>query len=122
MSKGILVKTSRKDYLFLTLEEEGKKTYYLNGEAVPKEEGNELYLELKRTTEINDIVMITEENKKDVMEYFLRGYDKYYIYIDDYRQYSRQGRINEEVYAYASLINKCIEGEGFEELRNKYVW
>ena len=121
----MLIKTNEKDYLFLTLEEDGKKEYYLNGYETTKEYGNEFYLALKNprcTTKIKEIVIITEENKKDVMEHFLKRYDKYVQYIDDYRQYSRQSEINKEVYRYAELIDKCIKGECFAELRNKYVW
>lgn len=126
MNVLIKMKGIENDYLFLTLEENGEKKYYLNNCEVDKNSGNKTYLEIiKKTDRIIEVIKITEDNKKDVMEYFLKGYDKYVQYIDDYSQYRRQERRNDMIYTYIELINKCVKTKDekeIKELYKKYVW
>jgi len=126
MNVLVKMKGIEKDYLFLTLEENGKKEYYLNNCEVDKDSGNKTYLEtIKKTDRVREVVKITEDNKKDVMEYFLRGYDKYVQYIDDYSQYRQQQRHNDMVYTYIKLIDKCVKTKNEDEIKelyDKYVW
>lgn len=123
---NILIKTTGRlgfrDYLFLTYENEGTKEYYLNEEKVTKDEGNETYLKIKKGEmgQIIDSIRITEDNKEDVMKYYLSAYDKYVQYIDDGRQYAQQQKTNTKVYTLAKLIDKCVKSKDEKAIQNLF--
>lgn len=115
----ILVKTTERTYLFVTYNNE----YYLNGRKTTKEEGNSFYLKVKKMA--TEVIKLTADNKKEIMEYYLKGYDRFVEYIDNYRQYTLTQERNDEIYACAELINKCIKSKNEKEINdlyNKYVW
>jgi hypothetical protein len=127
MIMNILIKTTGelgfKSYLFLTYENDGVKEYYLNEKMVDKDEGNKTYLKIKNGEmgRIIDSILITENNKEDIMKYYLEAYDKYVHYIDDYRRYSKQVETNEKVYEIAKLIDKCVKSKDKNTIQNLFM-
>ena len=108
---NILVKTKRLgSHLFLTYEaDDGRKEYYLDNQLVTKEQGNNVYLDMKRTDNIKEVIHITSENKQSIIDFYMRGYDEYADYIENGRQWRQAVDNNEEILRSVKLIEKCVK-------------
>lgn len=114
MNKAIFVKTGSfyDDYEFVTIvNEDGQKEYFVNGEQKSKEEGNEIYISLKKKNEIKDVVTIDKEIAKELIEEHMKKYDKYVCYIDDYRQMLSQEELNRKSMNCSKVLAKCFDIE-----------
>lgn len=121
MNKAIFVKTGSfyEDYEFVTvLNEKGEKEYFVNGEKTNKEEGNNIYISLKKKNEIKEVVIIDTDMAKKLIEEHMKNYDKYVCYIDDYRQMVSQEELNRKCMNCSKVLAKCFNIE-FET--HKYI-
>lgn len=111
--KATLVKSGfYGNHLFITLEENGQKKYYLDGNEIDKEDGNEYFLNIVNCKIYGKNVKVTKLTKEDALqlaEENMSRYDKYVCYIDDYKQCARQEAINNEVWRKTELLIKCFD-------------
>ena len=79
---------SYKTVLFVTYtDEDGNKHYTVNGRDVSKDSGNDTYKELKKFGTVKfDVTVIDENNVQEIIDSYMKGYDLYTQYIDDYKQ------------------------------------
>lgn len=120
--KAILLKSKfYGEHLFVTLEENGHKKYYLDGRETTKEDGNEYYTKIVTCKVCGKKVKVTKLTKEDALklvEEKMSRYDKFVQYIDDYKQFERQLNINERVWKEVELLVKCF---GLEFDKRKYL-
>lgn len=101
------------EHLFLTHEENGKKTYYLDGCVVDKELGNATYKRLIDTYGKDyykvTITPITIENRQQIIDKYLSRYDEYADYIDDPGQWRQATARNEMIRACERALLRCVQ-------------
>lgn len=96
--------TNRKDFIAY-IAENGNIMYTVNGNVVSKEEGNKIF---KETIEYDGphhvaATKTIEATNEEILKEFNAEIDKYYQYIDDYKQMEAARKRNERFY---TLINE----------------
>lgn len=102
-----------KYYTFTTfIDNTGISHYFLNEKEVSKEEGNKVFLEIKRVGKDIERDDTSEElTYQEIIDKLMKGYDQYVNYIDDYKQYSAACEANDRIMKKVNAIKKLMEAE-----------
>lgn len=99
-----------KETLFVTYTDvNGKKHYTVDGNEVTKDEGNNVYLELKKFGQKSfKVIPVTDNNAQELIDNYMSRYDEYTQYIDDYKQQREAEDRNFKICQCASVIKKAL--------------
>ena len=79
--------------------ENGHYVCTVNDEVVSREEGNEIFKNLKSKAKKYSVTKETIlKNDAEILEYLDGSIDKYYMYIDNGKQYNEAVEHNEKIY------------------------
>mgnify|MGYP006908796835 CR=1 FL=1 len=108
-------------------DDNGNSTYYINGEEVSKEEGNQRYLEIKRSNEefkktdsykkyaqrkesvFKQTVTEREVSYEELIKEYEASIDQYTEYIENYRQQQQAEAHNEAIYKKIEWLKQLIK-------------
>ena len=108
-------------------DDNGNSTYYINGEEVSKDEGNQRYLEIKRSNEefkktdsykkyaqkkesvFQQTVTEREVSYEELIKEYEDSIDHYTEYIENYRQQQQAEARNEAIYKKIEWLKQLIK-------------
>ena len=93
------IEVDKHHYFTKYIAENGHYVCTVNDEVVSRDEGNEIFKNLKSKAKKCSVTKETIlKNDKEILEYLDGRIDKYYMYIDNGKQYNEAVEQNEKIY------------------------